>query len=250
MPKVGSKRSSNGPQPAPKSQKLDSNPLVESADEEVESGQGMFVDPMIDVQPSDDDMSDADESVVDDASIGSEDEDENEDGVDMVNGAAGEDDKEQLQLQQQQPTAGPSKPKHRDLYAPPTLEELDTLSSSTSTSFNLQLSALLTSTLLLQAPHSSLKTLLTEIHTAINVIPDGQAVAPKDGIRAVGLPTISPPEFYPKKVNWTVGYEKPAEVFVGGSWSVAGGYKRGKGEQGGVDMVITMPEVSLTHQVA
>lgn len=233
MPKVGSKRSSNGRQPAPKAQKLDASPPVESADE------GIFVDPMIDVQPSDDDMSDADESVVDDASIGSE--DDGDDGLDMVEDAAAEDEEHQ----QQQPTAGPSKPKHRDLYAPPTLEELDTLSSSTSTSFNLQLSALLSSTLLPLTPHSSLKTVLTEIHTAINAIPDGQAVAPKDGIRAMGLPTISPTESYPKKVNWTVGYEKPAEVFVRGSWSVAGGYKRGKGEQGGVDMVITMPEVGL-----
>jgi U3 small nucleolar RNA-associated protein 22 len=191
----------------------------------------MFVDPMIDVQPSEDEMSDADQSVIDDESINSEDDQE----VEM--------DSQDIE-EEEQPAAGPSKPKHRDLYAPPTLEELDTLSSSTSTSFNLQLSALLSSTLIPQTPHSSLKTLLTEIHTAINAIPDGQAVAPKDGIRAVGLPIISPPEFYPRKVNWTVGYENPSEVFVGGSWSVAGGYKRGKGEQGGVDMVITMPEVS------
>lgn len=188
-----------------------------------------FVDPMIDIQPSDDEMSDADLSEpADDASIISG-EDDDVDDADKLG---------------EQPTAGPSKPKHRDLYAPPTLEELDTLSSSTSTSFNLQLSALLSSTLLPQAPHSSLKTLLTEIHGLINSIPDGKPVNPKEGIKKIGLPTISPEEFYPGKVNWTVGFQNPGEVFVGGSWSVVGGYKRGKGEQGGVDLVLVMPEVS------
>lgn len=234
MPKAGSKRPSSGRQSDSKSRKVEQSSPVQGVDEELESGNG-FMDPMIDVQPSDDDMSDADGSVADDASIGSANIEHDEDGMmgDEVEDTA-------------QPMAGPSKPttKHRDLYAAPTLEELDTLSSSsTSTSFNLQLSALLSSTLLPQTPHSGLKTLLTEVHSAINAIPAGKAVAPKDGIRSVGLPIISPPEFYPKKVNWTVGYEKPAEVFVGGSWSVAGGCKRGKGEQGGVDMVITMPEV-------
>jgi U3 small nucleolar RNA-associated protein 22 len=185
-------------------------------------------DPMIDVQPSDDEMSEADLSeATDDASIRSGEEEASDIAEDGVH----------------QPSAGPSKPKHRDLYAPPTLEELDTLSSSSSTSFNLQLSALLSSTLLPQTPHSSLKTFLTELHGLINSIPDGKPVNPKEGVRRVELPTISPQEFYPGKVNWTVGFQKPAEVFVSGSWSVVGGYKRGKGEQGGVDLVLVMPEV-------
>lgn len=196
------------------------------------------MDDMIDIQPSEDGT--------DDASISS-------DGDGEDNGMeAGDEDMEELAAEAQ-PEAGPSnpKPKHRDLYAPPTLEELDTLTSSTSTSFNLQLSALLSSTLLPQSPHSSLKDLLTSLHSMINSIPASAkgGVVPKDGIRKLGLPTLSPPEFFPKKVNWTLGYDKPAEVFVGGSWSVAGGYKTGKGEQGGVDMVLVMPEVHTSPSI-
>jgi U3 small nucleolar RNA-associated protein 22 len=201
-------------------------------------------DPMIDQQLSDD----GDESIVDDASLGSDDDgimDEDDMGFaqddEMLNEEEEEEDEEEEVSQ-----AGPSKlksTKHRDLYAPPTLEELDTLSSTSSASFNLQLSALLQSTLLPTTPHSTLKELLTTLHSSINSISPSEPVAPREGIKKVGLPAISPREFLPRKVNWTVGYAKPSEVFVSGSWSVVGGYKKGKGEQGGVDMVLVMPEV-------
>lgn len=231
MPRAVGKRSLTSGGTGSTGKKARRSPSVGSEVEGPFNEDGIMADPMIDIQPSDDEMSasDADLSqATDDASIVSED--------NAVDG-----DEDDLEAQ---PTAGPSKPKHRDLYAPPTLEELDTLSSSSSTSFNLQLSALLSSTLLPQKPHSSLKSLLTELHSLINDIPDSPPVSPKEGLRKVGLPPISPEEFYPTKANWTVGYRKPGEVFVSGSWSVTGGYKRGKGEQGGVDLVLVMPEVS------
>jgi U3 small nucleolar RNA-associated protein 22 len=182
------------------------------------------------------------EGSADDASFG--DDDDDEDGMMDEDEALGAGDG-MGDVEEDGPKAGPSKPKpnHRNLYAPPTLEELDTLSSSSSAAFNLQLSALLQSTLLPTTPHSSLKTLLTDLHGLINSIPPSAPVGPKEGIKKIGLPSISPVEFMPRKVNWTVGFQQPKEVFVSGSWSVVGGYKVGKGEQGGVDMVLVMPDV-------
>ena len=56
-----------------------------------------------------------------------------------------------------------------------------------------------------------------------------------------------PDELSPLKgntdVKWTLGWEKPAEVFFGGSWAVCGGYKKGKSEAGGVDMIVVIPKV-------
>jgi hypothetical protein len=200
----------------------------------VETSDGSLGDESI-LDDDDDDMIDIQSGgSADDESIG-DDEEEMMEGDDIEGGNMQDMD---------EPEAGPSKPKnHRNLYAPPTLDELDTLSSTSSAAFTLQLSALLQSTLLPTTPHSTLKTLLTDLHGVINSIPSSEPVAPKEGIKKVGLPSISPAEFLPRKVNWTVGYDKPKEVFVSGSWSVVGGYKVGKGEQGGVDMVLVMPDV-------
>jgi hypothetical protein len=211
---------------APKITKAVREVSVETSDGSLGDESILDDDDMIDIQSG---------GSADDESIG-DDEEEMMDGEDIEGG--------DMQDMEDEPEAGPSKPKnHRNLYAPPTLDELDTLSSTSSAAFTLQLSALLQSTLLPTTPHSTLKTLLTDLHGVINSIPSSEPVAPKEGIKKVGLPSISPVEFLPRKVNWTVGYDKPKEVFVSGSWSVVGGYKVGKGEQGGVDMVLVMPDV-------
>jgi U3 small nucleolar RNA-associated protein 22 len=239
MPKAVSSTKKIERKAAPKVSKAKApSPALKTDDESI--GDEELEDSMIDIQLEDEDDDDAsmgDESIGDDEDgMMDEDdvedvEDENQEGVDKDEG----------------PQAGPSKPQpkgnHRNLYAPPTLDELDNLSSTSSASFTLQLSALLQSTLLPTTPHSSLKTLLTELHSTINTIPASAALTPREGIEKVGLPIISPSEFMPRKVNWTVGYSQPKEVFVSGSWSVVGGYKTGKGEQGGVDMVLVMPDV-------
>jgi U3 small nucleolar RNA-associated protein 22 len=236
MPKVKSVKPS-GRQSAPKISKELRSASVEDEEE---------LDSMVDIQ------SDAEGMETDDGSINDDEDGEMDEDVVLVEQGVEEDlveDEEEEDL----PEAGPSKPKpsakHRNLYAPPTLDELDTLSSTSSASFTLLLSALLSSTLLPTSPHSSLKTLLTTLHSTINSITRVEPLAPKEGLKKVGVPsTVSPTEFVPKKVNWTVGYERPVEVFVSGSWSVAGGYKTGKGEQGGVDMVLVMPEVRALQQ--
>jgi U3 small nucleolar RNA-associated protein 22 len=241
MPKVKSaikEKAGNRRKSAPKVARMSSSPSVEG---------GEFVDPMIDIQSEGSEEDFAGDMETDDGSIDDDDEvgvmDDDDEEVTMA--------EEELDDDMDEPEAGPSKPKqthgkHRDLYAPPTLDELDSLSSTSSASFTLQLSALLSSTLLPVTPHSTLKTLLTSLHSTINSIPSVDPLSPKEGLKKVGCPsTISPVEFVPRKVNWTVGFDNPMEVFVSGSWSVAGGYRTGKGEQGGVDMVLVMPEVSL-----
>jgi len=222
MPKAASSTKKVERKAAPKISKAVREVSVGTCDGSL-GDESILDDDMIDIQS---------EGSADDESIGDDEEEMmDDDGIEGVQ-------------DMDEPEAGPSKPKnHRNLYAPPTLDELDTLSSTSSAAFTLQLSALLQSTLLPTTPHSTLKTLLTDLHSVINSIPSSEPVAPKEGIKKVGLPSISPTEFLPRKVNWTVGYDKPKEVFVSGSWSVVGGYKVGKGEQGGVDMVLVMPDV-------
>lgn len=235
MPKAASSTKRVERKSAPKISKAVREVSVETSDGSLGDESILDDDDMIDIQS---------EGSADDESIGDDDEDLMH-GDDLDGG--------NVQDMEDEPEAGPSKPKnHRNLYAPPTLDELDTLSSTSSAAFTLQLSALLQSTLLPTTPHSTLKTLLTDLHGVINSTPSSEPITPKEGIKKVGLPSISPAEFLPRKVNWTVGYDKPKEVFVSGSWSVVGGYKVGKGEQGGVDMVLVMPDVcpSFTYQNA
>lgn len=199
---------------------------------------GGLIDPMIDIQPSYDSDEEDEE---DNEDFAGEEQDDGENGVeampDCTTAASAQ--------------AGPSRKK--SLFAPPTLAELETLqsastsSSSSSTSFTLQLSALLSSILLPTTPHPALKSLLTTLHSTITSLPHLEPISPKAARKKVDIPLVAPEEFsaYKADVKWTMGWEKPGEVFVGGSWGVVGGYKRGKGEMGGVNMVVVMPQVSL-----
>lgn len=192
------------------SKKPEKAPLDESQD-------ATLYDPMID--PTD--------------SLASSDGDEDEDGPDEI----------------EQPEAGPSRPSQKSLYAPPTIDEMDRLRSAqdTGNTFALQLEALVSATLLPTTPAPALKTLLSRIHDFILAMPSLPAVAPaRAAERTPDIPFPAGEAWSPLKqdVKWTLGWEKPAEVFVGGSWSVCGGYKKGKGVMGDVDLVVVMPSVS------
>lgn len=154
------------------------------------------------------------------------------------------------------PEAGPSQPRKKSLYAPPTLEELDTLRSneaSGGTNLSLQVDALLESTLLSVAPSPQLKTILSSIHSHLLSLPSLPSVSPRKAVarlKGVTIPFPGPDEFNPlnqdDEVKWVLGWDKPEEILVGGSWGVCGGYKKGKGAAGGVDLVVIMPEVSTS----
>ncbi|WRT70438.1 uncharacterized protein IL334_007436 [Kwoniella shivajii] len=210
------------PSPSPSDagfEDLETGENVESADTQ----DGLYDDPMIDRQASDE----------------SEDE---EDGTVQSSG---------IIETENTPAAGPSRRQpSKNLYKAPTIEEMEKLRSveqSGGTSFTLQLSALLESTLLSTTPHPSLKGLLSTIHSSIIGLPSLPGLSPLKAIKRIGdgvkIPFPGGDQWEPTKENvkWTLGWEKPEEIIIGGSWGVVGGYKKGKGEAGEVDLVVIMP---------
>jgi U3 small nucleolar RNA-associated protein 22 len=181
-------------------------------------------------------------------SSGSEDGDEvSDDG--SGEGVDNDDGVEEFTGHEEAPEPGPSRRPVKNLYAPPTVDEMERLTSAAQTgnTFTLQLEALVASTLLPTTPHSGLKSLLAKVHDLVLGLPTLPAVSPRDAVkRTPDIPFVGGEEWNPLKsdVKWTLGWDKPAEVFVGGSWSVCGGYKKGKGVAGDVDLVVVMPSVS------
>ncbi|KAK8853038.1 hypothetical protein IAR55_003739 [Kwoniella newhampshirensis] len=186
---------------------------------------GVFEDPMIDPQGSSDEDGD---------------EEENQEG--------------ELDLGDDRPTAGPSRPQPstKSLYKAPTLSEMEALRSieeSGGTAFSLQLSTLLSSTLLPSTPSTALKNLLSTLHSTISGMSPLPGLTPSKAMKRLDTSTMppfaGPAEFSlnrkGEEVKWTLGWDKPEEILVGGSWGVVGGYKKGKGEMGGVDLVVVMP---------
>lgn len=67
----------------------------------------------------------------------------------------------------------------------------------------------------------------------------------------IPFPSPSPLDVAGREVKWQLGWEKPREVLVCGSWPVLGGYRKGRRvegtkevEVGAVDLGIVMPDVS------
>jgi U3 small nucleolar RNA-associated protein 22 len=239
--------------PAERSQKIAArrppSPSPEAGDagfEDFEDGEGgseegnmpnIYDDPMIDAPGS---SGSEDEEEDGDLSQG----DEDEDAGSLV------DDEPNEFADDSTPQAGPSRtrPAGKSLYAPPTVEEMDRLRTAqeTGNTFTLQLEALLSSTILPSLPHPALKSLLSAVHDFILSLPSLPGVSPKAAVQRIGeIPFPGGTEWSPLKgeVQWTLGWEKPGEVIVGGSWGVCGGYKKGKGEMGGIDLAVVMPTV-------
>ena len=167
------------------------------------------------------------------------------------------------QLEQEEPTAGPSRSAStsKHLYKPPTVSDIDLLASSTSNStFDLQVDALVTSTLLAKTADSGLSPLLASLHSHILGLPHLPSLSPSKAakrLKGFKIPFVGPQEYNPirgdmnelEMPNWVLGWDKPEEIFIGGSWGVVGGYKKAKGEAGGVDLLIVMPEVRSTSRL-
>lgn len=84
---------------------------------------------------------------------------------------------------------------------------------------------------------------MTSLHSSILALPSLPGLSPQ-AAQARLKPTQIPFPPPTQSVQWTLGFEPPSEIFVCGSWGVLGGYKRGKrGQVGGVDLAIMMPEV-------
>ncbi|WWC91505.1 uncharacterized protein L201_006451 [Kwoniella dendrophila CBS 6074] len=235
--KLVSKKRAPVQQPSPPPSDLDEgfeDLEDESAGDDEEEAGDIYDDPMIDRQVSD--GSDEDEEEDDSEINGNEDEDEDV---------------------EETPKAGPSRSQNtKHLYKAPTLEEMEKMRSieeSGGTTFSLQLSALLNSTLLPSSPQANLKTLLSTIHSTILTMSSLSPLSPtkaikrlsKDGVKIpfVGGEQWDPTQNDPK---WTLGWDKPEEIVVAGSWGVVGGYKKAKGEAGNIDLVVVMPSAMFS----
>lgn len=200
------------------------------------AGPSIYDDPMIDPTDSEEDDEDFDDVEDDDV--------EDFGGDEEINDA---------------PAAGPSRPATTStrLYKPPTLEEMDQLrnvSTEGGTTFSLQLDALLGSTLLSTTPAPALKNILSTLHSHILSLKELPPLPPRKAVARLNgeaVPFVGPAEFSPlrkegEEGKWGLGWERPEEVIVGGSWPVVGGYKKGKGQAGAIDLVVVMPSVSRT----
>lgn len=183
-----------------------------------------------------------------------DDENEEEDGSNES-----EHDEGELDEEEEGPAAGPSRstPASKHLYKPPTASDIDLLASSASnSSFDLQVDALVSSTILSKTADPSLSTLLASLHSHILALPHLPSLSPAKAakrLKGFRIPFTGPQEYNPirgdinesEMPNWVLGWDKPEEIFIGGSWGVVGGYKKAKGEAGGVDLVVIMPNVSI-----
>ncbi|WWD03397.1 hypothetical protein V865_001449 [Kwoniella europaea PYCC6329] len=234
--KLASKKRIPVQQPSPSPSDLDEDfeDLEDgSGADDVEQAGGIYDDPMIDRRGSDDDSDDSEQ-----------DEDEDEEDEDEDDGSTSK--------------AGPSRStisSGKHLYKAPTLEEMETLKAveqSGGTTFSLQLSALLESTLLPLTPQANLKALLSTLHSTILSLPSLPPLPPTKAIKRLGkevkVPFVGGPQWDPIKneVKWQLGWDKPEEIIVGGSWGVVGGYRQGKGEAGNIDLVVVMPSTMFS----
>ncbi len=125
-----------------------------------------------------------------------------------------------------------------------------------------QINALLQSTLLqptsTSKPPPGLTSFLTSIHTHLLSLPSLPPLPLKMAVQRlqpVKIPFTKPSPMSEKEPAWKLGWEKPTEVFVAGSWGVVGGYKREKKKVGSkwevgvgkVDLAVLMPDVSERH---
>lgn len=154
-----------------------------------------------------------------------------------------------------------------DLFKPPTADEIETLTRERGErgpcfSFSLKLTELLNATFVDSSvttgttpppPPAALTSFLTRIHALILSLPSLPPVSAELALQRLApysLPLYkrTPPVKDPK---WTLGWEKPSEIFVCGDWSSVGSYRVGKGkgkaaELNSIDLAIVMPDELFT----
>lgn len=229
------------------SRKGKSKAVEPDTDEEVEqyAAHSTLVDPMIDPQGSDDsdDGEEDDDDVPEFDGMGAD--EDGEDDVPEFNGG-GDDAPEEDTPGASTSTSAPKK----SLYKAPTLKELDELRDAEAkggNTFSFQLDELLNTTLLPASPAAGLKAFLGAVHDLVHSLPEIAPAAPKKALKKVpGVPFPGPKALQPlaEEVQWKLGFEKPSEVLVAGSWPVVGGYRKAKGQEGNIDIVVMMPPVS------
>ncbi|KAF7312182.1 Mannose-6-phosphate isomerase [Mycena indigotica] len=131
---------------------------------------------------------------------------------------------------------------------PPTGEELRMMNGAKdlfkSNTFKLQIDALLPNVRPKESRLSPLNHCLSEIHTLLSSLPAVAPQHPLDAAKTLLKKGIAVPYAMPeptRDTNWKVGFEKPADIVVVGSWPNKICVKGKDGTKFGVDLAVEMP---------
>ncbi|KAH9829045.1 Nrap protein [Rhodofomes roseus] len=133
--------------------------------------------------------------------------------------------------------------------APPKGEELRDIKDATdlfrSTSFKLQIDALLPNVRAKYHRSAPLDKFLLSLHTFLNGLPSIPPKHPLAASRDLQKKGVAVPYVLPQPTedtNWKVAFEKPAEILLVGSWALKTSVKAKDGRRYVVDLAVTMPE--------
>ncbi|KAF9462511.1 Nrap protein [Collybia nuda] len=132
---------------------------------------------------------------------------------------------------------------------PPTGEELRTIKEATdlfrSSSFKLQIDALLPNIRPKASRIPPLDRFLLSLHSFLGGLPSVPPQHPLEGARRLLKKNVSVPYSVPlpsEDTNWKVGFEKPSDIAVIGSWGNKISVKAKDGIRFGVDIAVEMPD--------
>ncbi|KAG6855530.1 hypothetical protein H0H87_001513 [Tephrocybe sp. NHM501043] len=131
---------------------------------------------------------------------------------------------------------------------PPTGEELRAIKDATdlfrSSSFKLQIDALLPNVRPKDSRIPSLERFLLSLHSFLMGLPSIAPQHPLEGSRRLMKKGVSVPYSVPlptEETNWKVAFEKPSDIAVVGSWPLKASVKAKDGYRFGVDVAVEMP---------
>ncbi|KAI8970659.1 Nrap protein [Trametes punicea] len=131
---------------------------------------------------------------------------------------------------------------------PPTGEELRKIKDATdlyrSTSFKLQIDALLPNVRPKYNQSQPLETFLMSLHKILMAMPPIPPQHPLHASRTLSEKGIAVPYARPlptEETNWKVSFEKPSEMVLAGSWATKTAVKGKDGTKFGVDVAVEMP---------
>ncbi|OBZ77304.1 Nucleolar protein 6 [Grifola frondosa] len=138
---------------------------------------------------------------------------------------------------------------------PPTGEELRNIKDATdlyrSSSFKLQIDALLPNIRPKQRHVARLEHFLLSLHNFLNSLPAKQPRNPVSASRdllkkGIAVPFISP---YPTEdTNWKVAFEKPSDILVVGSWATKTSVKAKDSSPFGIDVAVEIPNTIIQEK--
>ncbi|KAI1798486.1 Nrap protein [Ganoderma leucocontextum] len=138
---------------------------------------------------------------------------------------------------------------------PPTGEELKNIKDATdlyrSTSFKLQIDALLPNVRPKYHLSQSLDNFLLSLHSFLTDLPPLPPQHPLHAARSLSVKAIAVPYIRPlptEETNWKVAFEPPSEIVLGGSWATKTAVKGKDSTKYQVDVAVAMPSSLLQEK--